>query len=134
MKDFLRKLELPAFVKDSRLTASLIIVLSLSFVGFIVGLLISPLYGLAMLLLFILTCTFSIYGIYVLAINTNNYASNLSYRIKRGEQEAMIKMPLGILLYDEDQQIQWVNPYLQLFLKNNDMIGTSLKNLSLIHI
>lgn len=129
MKDFLRKLELPAFVKDSRLTASLIIVLSLSFVGFIVGLLISPLYGLAMLLLFILTCTFSIYGIYVLAINTNNYASNLSYRIKRGEQEAMIKMPLGILLYDEDQQIQWVNPYLQLFLKNNDMIGTSLKNL-----
>lgn len=129
MKDFLRKLELPAFVKDSRLTASLIIVLSLSFVGFIVGLLISPLYGLAMLLLFILTCTFSIYGIYVLAINTNNYASNLSYRIKRGEQEAMIKMPLGILLYDEDQQIQWVNPYLQLFLKNNYMIGTSLKNL-----
>ncbi|MCT7734226.1 MAG: DHH family phosphoesterase [Lactobacillus iners] len=129
MKDFLRKLELPAFVKDSRLTASLIIVLSLSFVGFIVGLLISPLYGLAMLLLFILTCTFSIYGIYVLAINTNNYASNLSYRIKRGEQEAMIKMPLGILLYDEDQHIQWVNPYLQLFLKNNDMIGTSLKNL-----
>ena len=129
MKDFLRKLELPAFVKDSRLTASLTIVLSLSFVGFIVGLLISPLYGLAMLLLFILTCTFSIYGIYVLAINTNNYASNLSYRIKRGEQEAMIKMPLGILLYDEDQQIQWVNPYLQLFLKNNDMIGTSLKNL-----
>lgn len=129
MKDFLRKLELPAFVKDSRLTASLIIVLSLSFVGFIVGLLISPLYGLATLLLFILTCTFSIYGIYVLAINTNNYASNLSYRIKRGEQEAMIKMPLGILLYDEDQQIQWVNPYLQLFLKNNDMIGTSLKNL-----
>lgn len=129
MKDFLRKLELPAFVKDSRLTASLIIVLSLSFVGFIVGLLISPLYGLAMLLLFILTCTFSIYGIYVLAINTNNYASNLSYRIKRGEQEAMIKMPLGILLYDEDQQIQWVNPYLQLFKKNNDMIGTSLKNL-----
>lgn len=129
MKDFLRKLELPAFVKDSRLTASLIIVLSLSFVGFIVGLLISPLYGLAMLLLFILTCTFSIYGIYVLAINTNNYASNLSYRIKRGGQEAMIKMPLGILLYDEDQQIQWVNPYLQLFLKNNDMIGTSLKNL-----
>lgn len=128
MKDFLRKLELPAFIKDSRLTASLIIVLALSLLGTIIGFIISPLYGLAMLLLFLLTCIFAVYGTYVLANNANNYAANLSYRIKRGEQEAMIKMPLGILLYDKDEQIQWVNPYLQLYLKNKDLIGSSIKS------
>lgn len=128
MKGFLRKLELPAFVKDTRLTASLIIVLVLSLLGAIIGTLISPLFGLAMVLLFILTIIFVIYGIYVLAGNTNNYAANLSYRIKRGEQEAMIKMPLGIMLYDKDRQIQWINPYLQMYLHGKDIIGSSISS------
>lgn len=128
MKGFLRKLELPEFVKDTRLTASLIIVLVLSLLGAIIGTLISPLFGLAMVLLFILTIIFVIYGIYVLAGNTNNYAANLSYRIKRGEQEAMIKMPLGIMLYDKDRQIQWINPYLQMYLHGQDVIGSSISS------
>ncbi len=87
-----------------------------------------PLFGLAMVLLFILTIIFVIYGIYVLAGNTNNYAANLSYRIKRGEQEAMIKMPLGIMLYDKDRQIQWINPYLQMYLHGKDIIGSSISS------
>ena len=128
MKGFLRKLELPEFVKDTRLTASLIIVLVLSLLGAIIGTLISPLFGLAMVLLFILTTIFVTYGIYVLAGNTNNYAANLSYRIKRGEQEAMIKMPLGIMLYDKDRQIQWINPYLQMYLHGKDIIGSSISS------
>ena len=128
MKGFLRKLELPEFVKDTRLTASLIIVLVLSLLGAIIGMLISPLFGLAMVLLFILTVIFAVYGIYVLAGNTKNYAANLSYRIKRGEQEAMIKMPLGIMLYDKDRQIQWINPYLQMYLHDKDIIGSSISS------
>lgn len=128
MKGFLRKLELPEFVKDTRLTASLVIVLVLFLLGAIIGMLISPLFGLAMVLLFILTVIFVVYGIYVLAGNTNNYAANLSYRIKRGEQEAMIKMPLGIMLYDKDRQIQWINPYLQMYLHGEDVIGSSISS------
>ncbi len=81
-----------------------------------------------MVLLFILTIIFVMYGIYVLAGNTNNYAANLSYRIKRGEQEAMIKMPLGIMLYDKDRQIQWINPYLQMYLHGKDIIGSSISS------
>lgn len=130
MKDFLRRLELPAFIKDSRLTASIIIVLALSLIGAIIGFIINPIYGLGMILLFLLVCVFAAYGCYILANNANNYAANLSYRIKRGEQEAMIKMPLGILIYDKDKQIQWVNPYLQLYLKDKDLIGSSIKSVA----
>ncbi|RMC52147.1 DHH family phosphoesterase [Lactobacillus sp. ESL0225] len=127
MKDFLRN-ELPAFVKDSRLTASVIIILVLSLLGSIVALIINPLFGLAMGVIFILTVACVVYGSYILAGNANNFAVNLSYRIKRSEQEAMIKMPLGILLYDGDRQIQWVNPYLQLYLKDEDLIGHTIKS------
>ncbi len=128
MKDFLRKLEVPAFIKDSRLTASVIIILVLSLIGSIIGMIINPIFGLALILIFILTVAFAIYGTYILANNANSFAVNLSYRIKRSEQEAMIKMPLGILLYDSDHQIQWVNPYLQLYLKNDDLIGHTIES------
>ncbi len=30
---------------------------------------------------------------------TNEYISDLSYRIKRGEQDALVQMPIGILFY-----------------------------------
>ncbi len=128
MKDFLRKLEFPAFIRDSRLTASIIIILALSLLGSIVAMIMNPLFGLAMVVIFILTVACIVYGAYVLAGNANNFAVSLSYRIKRSEQEAMIKMPLGILLYDKDRQIQWVNPYLQLYLKDEDLIGHTIKS------
>lgn len=129
MKDFLRKLELPAFIKDPRLTASFVIILALSLLGSILGMFMNPLFGLALVLIFILTVVFAVYGMYILAGNANNFAMNLSYRIKRSEQEAMIKMPLGILLYDNDRQIQWVNPYLQLYLKDDDLIGHTIESI-----
>ncbi|MGQ5708572.1 DHH family phosphoesterase [Lactobacillus sp. PSON] len=129
MKDFLRKLELPAFIKDSRLTASVLVILGLSLLGSIIAMIMNPLLGLALVLIFLLTVAIAIYGTYVLAGNANNFAVNLSYRIKRSEQEAMIKMPLGILLYDKDHQIQWVNPYLQLYLKDSDLVGHTIESI-----
>lgn len=126
MKEFLQKLELPAFIKDPRLTASVLIILFLCLISSIIGIIISPLFGTAMVLIFLLVAAFTIYATYVIAGNANNFAENLSYRIKRSDQEAMIKMPLGILLYDENRQIQWVNPYLQLYFKDKDLIGKQL--------
>lgn len=126
MKEFLQKLGLPDFIKDPRLTASVLIILFLCLISSIIGIIISPLFGTAMVLIFLLVAAFTIYATYVIAGNANNFAENLSYRIKRSEQEAMIKMPLGILLYDENRQIQWVNPYLQLYFKDKDLIGKQL--------
>ena len=128
MKDFFRKLELPEFIKDSRLSSSVLIVIFLSLFSAVVGVMISPFFGLAMVLIFVLIVAFTVYGAYILAGNANNFAANLSYRIKRSEQEAMIKMPLGILLYDSDHHIQWVNPYLQMYLEDEDVLGRSISS------
>ncbi|CCK84756.1 Putative signalling protein [Lactobacillus equicursoris DSM 19284 = JCM 14600 = CIP 110162] len=128
MKKFLRKLELPEFVKDSRLLIAVLSVFLLTVISTVVAFFINAIFGVAMLLIFILEIFWAIFGIYILAQNTNDYAANLSYRIKRGEQEAMIKMPLGILLYDESRHVQWVNPYLQLYLGDQDAIGKTIES------
>ena len=126
MKNFLRKLELPEFVRDSRLIIAFSSIAFLTVLSTVVAFFINRIFGVALLLVLIVDVFWVVFGVYILAKNTNNYAANLSYRIKRGEQEAMIKMPLGILLYDESRHIQWVNPYLQLYLGDKDAIGKTV--------
>lgn len=126
MKNFLRKLELPEFVRDSRLIIAFSSIAFLTVLSTVVAFFINRIFGVALLLVLIVDVFWVVFSVYILAKNTNNYAANLSYRIKRGEQEAMIKMPLGILLYDESRHIQWVNPYLQLYLGDKDAIGKTI--------
>lgn len=59
----------------------------------------------------------------------DEYISNLSYQIKRGEQEAIIQLPIGIIIYNDNQEIEWLSPYLQTFIKNENsiIIGKELK-------
>jgi c-di-AMP phosphodiesterase-like protein len=39
------------------------------------------------------------------------YISTLNYRIKKVGEEVISELPLGIVLYDEDQKIQWHNKF-----------------------
>ncbi|PPA68497.1 DHH family phosphoesterase [Jeotgalibacillus proteolyticus] len=58
--------------------------------------------------------------------DTEEYISTLSYRIKRVGEEALMEMPVGILLYNDDFYVEWANPYLSTFLEDGTMIGRSL--------
>src|SRR5690625_2891227 len=59
----------------------------------------------------------------------NSYISNLSYRIKRGEHEAIIKLPIGIVIYNDDFEIEWLSPYLQAGSKDTEpIIGRKIED------
>lgn len=58
----------------------------------------------------------------------NAYISNLSYQIKRGEHEAIIKLPIGIVIYSDEYEIEWMSPYLQSFSDNEEsLIGKKVE-------
>ncbi|WP_078429571.1 DHH family phosphoesterase [Alkalihalobacterium alkalinitrilicum] len=57
------------------------------------------------------------------------YVSTLSYRINKAGEEAVVNLPVGILLYNEENVVQWVNPYVtQVF--GDTFIGKPLEDLS----
>ena len=60
----------------------------------------------------------------------NEYAVDLAYKIRKGEQDAYLKMPIGMILYDTNENITWINPYLQKKLQRQDVIGIPLKELN----
>ncbi|GEL76343.1 DHH family phosphoesterase [Tenuibacillus multivorans] len=62
---------------------------------------------------------------------TENYISTLSYRVKKVGEEALLEMPYGIILFSEDYQIEWCNPYMNHFMDGEQsLIGETLADLS----
>ncbi|ADU32538.1 DHH family phosphoesterase [Evansella cellulosilytica] len=57
------------------------------------------------------------------------YISTLSYRVNKAGEEAFTNLPFGIILYNDNDKIQWVNPYVTEFLKQ-ECVGEPLNILS----
>ncbi|ANK60597.1 DHH family phosphoesterase [Loigolactobacillus backii] len=126
MKKLFSQNLLPVFLQNNRLrlvSASLIILAS---VGIILAFFINFILGLFLFVLFVALVGTTFYAIDTVTKKTNRYISDLSYRIKRGEQEALIQMPIGILLYNEDAEIEWTNPYLQQYLGKQEVLGKKI--------
>ncbi|PYZ91776.1 hypothetical protein CR194_19360 [Salipaludibacillus keqinensis] len=55
----------------------------------------------------------------------SEYISTLTYRVNKAGEEAVTKLPIGILLYNEDREIQWTNPYLARLVEQ-ELVGESI--------
>lgn len=58
------------------------------------------------------------------------YISTLSHRVEKVGDEALLEMPIGILLYNDEHQIEWSNLYLAEVLNEETLIGRHLNTVS----
>src|SRR5699024_7119174 len=54
------------------------------------------------------------------------YISNLSYRVEGVGNDTLFQMPIGIILYNDSYEIEWINPYMKDFTEEENVIGKSL--------
>jgi c-di-AMP phosphodiesterase-like protein len=54
------------------------------------------------------------------------YISTLSYRVKKVGEEALLEMPIGIMLINDDYYIEWTNPFLASCFDEETIVGRSL--------
>ncbi|MBT2638719.1 MULTISPECIES: DHH family phosphoesterase [unclassified Bacillus (in: firmicutes)] len=57
---------------------------------------------------------------------TEEYISTLSYRVKKVGEEALMEMPIGIMLINEDYYIEWTNPFIAACFNEDSLVGKSL--------
>ncbi|HWO97541.1 MAG TPA: DHH family phosphoesterase [Bacillus sp. (in: firmicutes)] len=55
-----------------------------------------------------------------------SYVSMLSHRLKKVGEEALMEMPIGIMLFNDDYQIEWTNPFLASCFNEDTLVGKSL--------
>ena len=61
---------------------------------------------------------------------TEKHIETLSYRMKKVGEEALLEMPIGILLVNEAYNIEWANPFMISTLQQDSLVGESIFTLS----
>lgn len=113
MKNKLTDEKLPQFLKNENVKLAAVALIVIQLIVILLGFFSNVIIGLVMLVVFIVFLLLIYFFSKRMIGKINKYIDDLSYRIKRGEQEALIKMPIGIILFDEDYKVQWTNPYFQ---------------------
>ncbi|MGO3170030.1 MAG: DHH family phosphoesterase [Bavariicoccus seileri] len=127
--NFFKFNHLPSYIRDKRIKIPFFIMISLLFIILVLSFINNWFVGILMLVLFSVVVGSVIFISNYLVDETNAYISDLSYRIKEGEQEALIRMPIGILLYNADLEVQWVNPYFKKYFQKKDIMGQKVADL-----
>lgn len=129
MKKIFSRLHIPLFWHDVRLRTVVLALLVLGLLSVIVSLMINPFLAIILLLLLIVVSVVAVHAIETIMQRTHDYVSDLSYRAKIGEQEALVQMPVGVIIYDQHQKVQWVNPFIQHFLGNENILDKNITDL-----
>ena len=61
-----------------------------------------------------------------LVIDANEYLNHLVYQIKQGQQEALLEMPVGLIMLNQRQEVEWINPYMARYFPLKRVVGKSL--------
>ncbi|MUK88157.1 hypothetical protein GMD78_07085 [Ornithinibacillus sp. L9] len=86
--------------------------------------------GMIMTVLLITSFYYSVRNEKTILNETEKYISTLSHRVKKVGEEALLEMPIGIVLFSEDYQIEWTNPYMNQFADEDSLVGKSLNVIS----
>ena len=64
-------------------------------------------------------------------IETEKHIETLSYRVKKVGEEALLELPIGIILINDKNTVEWANPYAaKIFAHQETLIGNDLFDLS----
>jgi c-di-AMP phosphodiesterase-like protein len=124
------KIPLPAFFKNTRLAWVAVLVSLMALLGAVMAFLVHWTVGIIWVVLVVLALVVVFKTLQLIGQDTADYLENLSYRVNRGEQEALIQMPIGVLLYSAKEEVEWVNPYLQAQIGEDILVGRKLETVS----
>lgn len=130
MKTEVKKNELPIVFQNKRLALAAILISLLGVMGIIMAFMINWMIGLVWVFMVLGALAIIFYTLKNVSEDTSDYINNLSYRVNRGEQEATLQMPVGILLYNDKGHINWINPCLQSWVGDKYLVGEQLDKVS----
>lgn len=117
---------LPEIFKNEQFRLVAILLLVMAIVSDALAFAFNWIFGVVFLIVLILVIIGAFVTLTEIREQTSDYISDLTYRIQRDEQDALIRMPIGILMFDPQTQIDWVNPYLQSYFGKADILGKRL--------
>ena len=123
MKREKKQYAFPAFLRDKGLAWIAGLVSLIALLGTLLAFQVNVLIGMVWVALVVIALVVIFKTLKTIGEYTAHYINKLSYRVARSEQEATLQMPVGILLYDQQGNISWINPFLQKLLDDHIIVG-----------
>ena len=112
MRRFFNVNKLPEFLQNSKIRILFGFIACLAVIGLIAAFFAQIIFGWVFLIIEISVLISIVQILKQISADSTQYISDLSFRIERGEQEALIQMPLGIILFNDKGDVSWINPYM----------------------
>ena len=84
----------------------------LTIIGLILGFMDNWVIGLIVLIIAVIGGAISIRRLRKLVVDAHEYLNELTYKVQRGQQEAVLEMPMGMIMLNKRHEVEWINPYM----------------------
>jgi len=120
---------MPIFLQKSKIKLLIIGLSVVTVLFFSIFAIYNLVFGIAGLLIFGVFLYLLIQQDTIFRKDIQQYIETLSYRVKKVGEEALMEMPIGIMLINDDYFIEWSNSFLTSCFKEETLIGQSLYDL-----
>ena len=127
MRDLISREYWRELFKQPAVRWNFIYILILTILSLVLGFYINWLLGTAILVVALFGSQLSISRLRTIVVDAHEYLADLTYRVEQGQQEALLEMPLGMILMNKQGEIQWINPYMAKYFDLKIVVGKKLK-------
>lgn len=95
----------------------------LTIIGLILGFMDNWVIGLIVLIIAVTGGAISIRRLRRLVVDAHEYLNELTYKVQRGQQEALLEMPMGMIMLNKRHEVEWINPYMARYFNLEIVVG-----------
>ena len=95
----------------------------LTIIGLILGFMDNWITGLIVLVIAVIGGAISIRRLRKLVVDAHEYLNELTYKVQRGQQEALLEMPIGMIMLNKRHEVEWINPYMARYFNLEIVVG-----------
>lgn len=114
------------FLNDKRSRWTVFYLLTMTVASVVVAFLFNWIIGLILLVLGIVALAMIFTQWQSLANREQEYADDLTYDVHQSQEEALLDMPIGIIILNQRNVVKWINPYLAHYFKDQLLVGEPL--------
>lgn len=98
-------------------------IMLLTIIGLILGFMDNWVIGLIVLIIAVTGGAISIRRLRKLVVDAREYLNELTYKVQRGQQEALLEMPMGMIMLNKRHEVEWINPYMARYFNLEIVVG-----------
>lgn len=98
----------------------------LTIIGLILGFMDNWIIGIIILVIAVIGGAISIRRLRKLVVDAHEYLNELTYKVQRGQQEALLEMPMGMLMLNKRHEVEWINPYMARYFNLEIVVGKQI--------